>query len=141
MRNIVKKVICIIAITSIVFILTACNCGGNIDNVTVSDWKPSEIYTDNDIESAIQTVKNYFRKEFDGCTLTKIGYAGDNLTNEFNKLANQYNADEVIVLYSSFDVDSSGGDGSLNPNSTYDDWQWILVRSADGAWIHADHGY
>lgn len=37
--------------------------------------------------------------------------------------------DEVIVLLSPFYVDSSGGDCSLNPNSTYDDWGWILVRN------------
>lgn len=42
---------------------------------------------------------------------------------------------------SSFDVDSSGGDGSLNPNSTYNDWKWILVRTNGGKWQHVDHGY
>ena len=42
---------------------------------------------------------------------------------------------------SSFDVDSSGGDGSLNPNSTYNDWKWILVRTNGGQWQHVDHGY
>ncbi len=46
--------------------------------------------------------------------------------------ADRNNADEVIVLLSSFDVDSSGGDGSLNPNSTYSDWKWILVRTDGG---------
>lgn len=46
-----------------------------------------------------------------------------------------------MVLLSSFDVDSSGGDGSLNPNSTYDNWMWILVRTKDGQWKHVDHGY
>ena len=46
-----------------------------------------------------------------------------------------------MVLLSSFDVDSSGGDGSLNPNSTYDNWMWILVRSKNEEWKHVDHGY
>ena len=41
----------------------------------------------------------------------------------------------------SFDVDSSGGDGSLNPDSTYDNWMWILVRNKDGEWKHVDHGF
>ena len=110
-------------------------------NVKVPDWKPSEIYTDTEIEAAIKTVKEYFKKEFDGCTLTKVGYVGDTFADEFAERAEQYNADEAIILYSSFDVDSSGGDGSLNPNSTYDDWQWILIRNANGEWRHADHGY
>ena len=56
------------------------------------------------------------------------------------KMAAKY-ADEVIVLISSFDVDSSGGDGSLNPNSTYTRWSWILVRNKNGKWKHVDHGY
>ena len=135
-----KKTICMIAVLATVFILTACG-GGKVDNVRVSDWKPSEIYTDREIEDAIQTVKEYFKREFDGCTLTKIGYVGDTFADEFAARAQQYNADEAIILYSSFDVGSSGGDGSLNPNSTYDDWQWILIRNANGAWRHADHGY
>lgn len=83
----------------------------------------------------------YFSSEFDGCTLTKLYYSGDTYADEFNKWAEQYDADEAIVLLSSFDVDSSGGDGSLNPDSTYDDWQWILIRNDGGYWVHADHGY
>jgi hypothetical protein len=55
--------------------------------------------------------------------------------------AKRNDADEVIVLTSSFDVDASGGDGSLNPNSTYTKWMWILVRNKVEKWKHVDHGY
>ncbi len=47
----------------------------------------------------------------------------------------------AYVILSSFDVDSSGGDGSLDPDSTYDDWEWILIRNEGGEWEHAAHGY
>lgn len=48
----------------------------------------------------------------------------------------------VIALLSNFDVDSSGGDGSLNPNSTYSNWNWILIRdSKTGIWKVDDWGY
>ena len=50
-------------------------------------------------------------------------------------------ADEVLVFTSTFDVDESGGDGSLNPNDTYKNWKWILVRTNGGEWEHVDHGY
>lgn len=76
-----------------------------------------------------------------GCTLTEIYYAGDDTSKEFQDLADRHDADEVIVLLSSFDVDSSGGDGSLNPNSTYHGWMWILARPYEGSWQHVDHGY
>lgn len=134
----------IFAILSIILIFTACSAnerGGNVDNVQIPDWKPSEIYPDSDIEAAFQTIKNYFSQEFSGCTLTKLYYPGDTYADTFNEWANQYSADEAIVILSSFDVDSSGGDGSLNPNSTYNDWNWILIRNNGGDWEHADHGY
>ena len=85
--------------------------------------------------------KKEFKSDWKGCTLTEIYYAGDDCTKDHKDWADRNNADEVIVLLSSFDVDSSGGDGSLNPNSTYSDWKWILVRTDGGKWQHVDHGY
>lgn len=46
---------------------------------------------------------------------------GDKVSEDHQEFTARYNADEVIVLLSAFDVDESGGDGSLNPNSTYTD--------------------
>ncbi len=101
----------------------------------------SEIYTSDDISSAIETIKKEFDKDWKGCTLKEIYYAGDETSKDYQDWADRNDADEVIVLLSSFDVDSSGGDGSLNPNSTYDKWMWILVRTNGGKWQHVDHGY
>ena len=95
-----------------------------------------------DISKAIKTIEKEFEKNWKGCTLTEIYYAGDDeISNEYKDWTNRNEAHEVIVLVSSFDVDSSGGDGSLNPNETYDDWKWILVRDNGGQWKHVDHGY
>lgn len=136
-----RRKIALLLMCAMLFLLTACAHGGNIENVEIPDWKPSEIYTDAEIEAAFKTVKDYFSSEFDGCTLTKLYYPGDTFADEFSEWATQYEADEAIVIYSDFDVDSSGGDGSLNPNSTYENWKWILVRDTGGTWKHADHGY
>lgn len=138
-----KKKFVMIALV-LMLISTGCgekDIGGNIDNVQIPDWKPSEIYSDDDIEAAYRTVKEYFHHEFSGCTLTELYYPGDTYADEFHEWAKQYDADEAIIIFSSFYVDSSGGDGSLNPDSTYDDWNWILIRNAGGEWEHADHGY
>lgn len=116
-------------------------CGGNVQNVELAEWAPSELYTDEEIEDAVSVVKNYFRAEFSGCTLTHVRYPGDEAAAEFEEWAAQYEADEAIVLYSSFDVDASGGDGSLNPNSTYTNWKWVLIRNDGGRWEHKTHGY
>lgn len=130
----------LLLLISVMILFTACG-GGKVDHVYIPDWKPSAIYTDAEIESAFQTVKDYFKKEFVGCTLTELYYPGDTYADEFQEFAARHNAYEAIILYSSFDVDSSGGDGSFNPNSTYKDWQWMLIRNRGGDWEHADHGY
>jgi len=120
--------------------LTISGCNSNIKNVEIIDVE-SEIYSDTEIKSAIDTVEEYFKSNFEGCTLTMIKYAGDDQNKASDKWAKQYDAEKAIVLLSSFDVDSSGGDGSLNPNSKYDNWQWILVENESGTWEHVDHGY
>lgn len=134
----VKKII--IFLVSVVIIINLSACGGNVKNVKVIDVE-SEIYTSDDINSAIETIVKEFDKDWKGCTLKEIYYAGDETSKNYQDWADRNNADEVIVLLSSFDVDSSGGNGSLNPNSTYDGWNWILVRNRGGQWKHVDHGY
>lgn len=134
MKKIVYTVLCIL----LGFSLSA--CGGNVSEVKTHNVD-SEIYSEDDINSAIDTIKKEFKRDWKGCTLTEIYYAGDDSSIDHQDWADRYNADEAIVLLSSFDVASSGGDGSLNPNSTYDDWNWILVRTSGGQWQHVDHGY
>lgn len=126
---------------SVILLAGLSGCGGNVRNLQILDWKPSELYSDSEINSAIAVIKNEFDLSWKGCTLKEITYAGDEKTLAHLQWAERHDADEVIVLISSFDVDSSGGDGSLNPNSTYTRWNWILVRNKNGKWKHVDHGY
>ena len=133
-----KSAICLVICLMILVCL--CACVGNIRNVETPEIE-SEMYSQNDIRQAIEIIKGEFRRDWKGCKLTEIFYAGDETTATFQDWADRNNDDEVIVLLSSFDVDSSGGDGSLNPNSTYKNWKWILVRTDGGQWKHVDHGY
>ena len=133
-----KKIVFIMLCILLVFSLSA--CGGDVSEVNTHNVN-SEIYSQEDINDAIDTIKKEFKRNWEGCTLTEIYYAGDDSSKDHQDWADRNNADEVIVLLSSFDVDSSGGDGSLNPNSTYSDWNWILVRTNGGKWQHGDHGY
>ena len=134
----VKYRLCaMIGITALLMML--CTCGGDVSNVE-QKFAGSEIYSQEDIDSAAVVVKKYFKSNFKGCTLTDIVYLGDD-EEQFNALADEYDADQGIILVSSFDTGESGVDGSLNKNSTYDGWQWMLVRSDGGKWRHVDHGY
>ncbi len=102
----------------------------------------SELYSEQDIADAMDIVEKEFKSTFVGCTLTDLWYDEAISISSSNAWAGQYNADEAIVLLSDFDVDSSGGDGSLEPNETYMDWQWILVRDKkSGIWELETWGY
>lgn len=132
-----KKIIIGVLLFSICIFICGC---GDVSSVKILQCE-SDIYTEAEISSAIKVTKDYFKKNFDGCSLKELGYAGDETTKGHEEWAWRHNADEVIVLVSSFDVGKSGGDGSLNPDSTYTNWKWILVRSGGSAWRHVDHGY
>ena len=133
-----KKLIALVL--ALVCVIGLVACGGNVKNVKITDYS-SEIYSDAEIENAINVAINYFEKNFEGCTLTEITYLGDDKLDNWQEFAERNNADDVMVLVSSFNVGASGGDGSLNPNSTYTNWKWVLVRTNDGKWEHVDHGY
>ena len=134
----------LILLLCFVLVLLLCACGGNVKNVQI-DSVESELYSEEDINSAIRVIVHEFDHSWAGCTLTNISYAGDEITKSESEYyldtIGIYKADELIILISSFDVDETGGDGSLNPNSTYDGWKWILIRDNGGAWKHVDHGY
>lgn len=133
-----KKLLCLICLFAL--LLTGCGKGGNASQVQVITGE-SQLFTEREIENAMEEAMNYFRKEFDGCTMTKIEYNEEKSGASAEEWARQYGADEGIVLYSSFDVDASGGDGSLNPNSTYNNWQWVLTRNAGENWVLRTWGY
>ena len=133
-----KKLIALVL--ALVCVIGLVACGGNVKNVKITDYS-SEIYSDAEIENEIDVEINYFEKNFEGCTLTEITYLGDDKLDDWQEFAERNNADDVMVLVSSFSVGASGGDGSLNPNSTYTNWKWVLVRTNDGKWEHVDHGY
>ena len=133
-----KKIIALFLI--LVSLLSLVACGGDVKNVKILDYS-SEIYTDDEIKSAIDVTLDYFKKNFEDCSLIEITYLGDDELDGWQDFAERNNADDVMVLVSSFKVGASGGDGSLNPNDTYRNWKWILVRTNGGKWEHVDHGY
>ena len=124
----------------LIFSLILSSCAGSVRGAVILPAE-SQIYSDEDIAAAVGVIMDLFRSGWSGCTLKEIGYAGDERTAAYRDWALRNDADEVIVLLSSFHVGPTGGDGSLNPNDTYTGWMWILVRQNGGEWRHVDHGY
>lgn len=123
----------------LVFTLLLTGCGGDVRNVerTVGE---SEIYSPSDIQSAMNVVVRFFRANYGGCTLTQLSYDEEVSVKAASEWAEQYGAEEAIVLLSSFEVDGSGESPALNPNSTYENYKWILTRSG-GTWTLQTWGY
>ena len=65
-----KKLICLFL--SLCLLLTGCG-GGDASQVQLITGE-SALFTEREIEAAMEVAMNYFRKEFDGCTMTKIEY-------------------------------------------------------------------
>ena len=126
--------------------LVACKQNANDDEV-ITDIGDSSKFTEEEITKAIEIVKDSFG--FPASTLTKIMYNEE----EAEKLTKIYleggkgskngaKPENVIVLLSNFDVDDSGDNPVLNPGSTYENYQWILIRDdKKGEWIIDDFGY
>lgn len=123
------------------------NIKEDLGDIKVTIEKSNKFCKD-EIDSAIEIVKKEF-KNFKGCKLTDLLYEED-YSNEVsvgyiengNGSVNGVKAENIIVLKSNFDVGAEGGDGSLNPNSTYEDWNWILIRdSKTSSWNLDDWEY
>ena len=133
-----KRMKILVSVMLCAVLLTACG-GGKVRTMPVIG--PSELYTDREIGKAMDIVADYFKKEFDGCTLIRLEYDEAAVRDELMGWADQYDEGQAIVLLSDFEVDSSGGDGSLNPNDTYRNWKWILTRTGAGEWQLRTWGY
>ena len=134
-----KKIKVLLSLMLCLVLLTACG-GGDISEVG-RQMGESARYSKAEISRAMDQVEDHFRNEFDGCKLLNLRYDEEKTQAEAEEWAAQYGADEAIVLYSDFEVDSSGGDGSLNPDSTYRNWKWILIRNRREAWELKTWGY
>ena len=112
---------------------------GNTENVRIIP-KESELFTEEEIAEAIEVVLADFREDWWGCTLTEIGYAGDDAVRAYQPYSPWTNGERMMMLISSFEVAERGADQSFEPG-TWRDWNWILIQQEDGSWVHVDHGY
>ena len=137
------------SISFIVFSLIffgGCNVGTTKN--TEINYGYSNKFSENEIKSAIDTVRRNF-KYFIGCDLRKLWYdeiiSNSEIENYLlygNGSENGSKKENVIILLSDFYVDSTGGDGSFEPNSIYENWMWILIRKENAAnWELDDWGY
>jgi len=96
--------------------------------VSTSEVTTSKKFSEEEIAEAKECVRKEFA-HFSGCELIDLRYdekQSDVAAKEHHSL--KAREGDLIVLFSDFKVGSSGGDGSLNPDSTYTDWGWFLIK-------------
>lgn len=98
---------------------------------------PSAIYSEREIQSAMDVVKRQFAAGFGGCTLLELWYDEEVSLKQAEEWAAQYEAKEAIVLQSDFYVTKNP---TFSSNSTMKNWSWILVRN-NGGWELKTSGY
>lgn len=136
-KTLVFSLLAVILVAVLLYFLPK---GGDIRPVRREIGESSR-FTTEDIESAMQIAERYFKKEFEGCTLWTMTYEeafSDRLAPGW---AENYGAEEAIVLYSSFWVDGDKADACFNPDSTYTKWQWVLTRNPGENWKLQTWGY
>lgn len=139
MKN--KSLMIVLLLTAVLAAVILLSRRGGDVRIVRRELGESQKFTQTDIESAMDAVERHFKKEFDGCTLITLTYEEAVSERSAEGWADNYDADEAIVLHSRFYVDASGGDGSFNPDSYYDNWQWVLTRTDGGKWKLQTWGY
>ncbi len=119
----------------------------DLSGITIS-YGVSAIYSKEDMDSAIQLIKNEF-DTWSGCELHSIAYSSDGECNAeniawLNEQEQANDAREIftqcIMFKSSFHSPIEGGNG-WDADCEYTDWQWWLARSDGGKWKLMDWGY
>lgn len=132
---------------SVICILGLAGCGKEAPEVKI-DYGTSSIYTEADMNAAIDLIKKEFNT-WDGCELHSISYSSDDECSEsnvawMNELEEANDAKETftqcIMFRSNFHSPKKGG-GAWNADEEYTGWQWWLARSEGGQWKLMTWGY
>lgn len=128
-----KKVVLTISLILLVFSLISCK-------------QETSKFTEEEIDNAINIVKENF--DFPDSTITEIWYdeeKAETMTEQYIDMGrgstNGVKSENVIILLSEFEVGDLGGSG-LDPNKTYENFNWILIRDDKTSdWKIDDWGY
>lgn len=89
-----------------------------------------------DVERAFEELENHFQVNFRHCTLLELVYNQEYSDDLRQKLNAAYGDPHAFVVTGSFTTGSEKVPQGLEPNTTYDNYQWIL----DVSWKILDHG-
>lgn len=101
----------------------------------------SAVYTESQLEEAINLILDSFETDFEQCTLQEIEYDEEYSLSQEEMNKEMFQVDNAVVFKSTFVVDDNYMNGPLNAGQTYEDYEWILNMDADGNWSILTSGY
>lgn len=132
MKRNITSLVCVFALMALLF--SGC---GKVSDVKITT-QPSQLYTENEIEKAMDTVIRDFRSNYDKCTLLELTYDEQWNLDHADSEASQRDADRAIIIRGSFRTGNTNN--AFNPNFTYTNYSWILTSDGMG-WHLEDRGY
>lgn len=135
-----KKICILLSIILCISLFIGCSNMGNVSNVEIVTIE-SEIYSQEEILDAIDVVKAEF-VGFTGCTLTKIGYVGDQEMYKVVATEDVLDDPPYIILDCEFSTSESSAEDGFNENEIYQYgwWKWYLEKDALGNWKIDNYG-
>ena len=137
----------IAAVLCAAMLLLLAGCGkGNTSNVKI-DYGTSSVYSQKEMDAAIDVIKKQFRS-FADCELLSLSYMSDEECNGADnvKWMNELRTEDqkeaftqCIAFHSSFRSPKDGG-GAWEADQEYT-WSWWLARSEGGQWKLMTWGY
>ena len=114
------------------------NRGGDVRDVE-RQATANTLYTDADVEAAMDLVVKTFSQGFEGCKLLTVAYDEEETQKEIERQRQRHGDLRLMVLVSSFRA-GEDAEGGFERNMTYTGWKWILQDGDDG-WKMISWGY
>lgn len=111
---------------------------GNVEHVN-RVIQTSDVFTDEEIEDAMDVIVEEFERSYHGCTLKELRYSDIDYIGASLSWAKHYNVEKAIVINSVFDVPEKGASSTLNAGSTYILYEWILTKE-NNTWMIRNRG-
>ena len=132
-----RRLLIVFIVLLIVFVLGRVFLVGKIsDNLQVAPYTGSAIFTEEDVNAAMDKTESYFVKNMQGCTMSAIGYAGDKASEnqlESRKRNPNFKYNDVLVMKIDFDVRI--GSSQFDSGTEKKDYVIVLARkSSDSKW-------
>lgn len=128
----------IIAVILVVASVCFMNRGGDVRNVERIIGERS-LYTQKDIETAMDIAVRAFSEGYEDCKLLRIAYDEAETLAEIDRQRDRHGELRILVLVSDFYV-GNNAEACFNLNETYHDWKWIFRDHGEG-WELYTWGY